>query len=97
MGSAWAASASMTRMLATPAETARETSFAMPGCHTSMARKSRSGQRCAAATTCSPTPGPISTTVWPGSGLMASTIASMTARSVRKFWPKRLRGMCFMQ
>src|SRR5260370_1052789 len=42
-------------------------------------------------------PGPISTMDWPGRGSMALTMPSMMPSSVRKFWPKRLRGMCFIE
>ena len=52
--------ASMTRMLSTSASTAFDISFAMPGTHTSSARKSRPGCAEAAATICSPVPEPIS-------------------------------------
>ena len=59
--------------------------------------RSRSAARSGAASgpVSAPRPGPISTSAWPGRGSIASTIASTTAPSVRKCWPKRLRATCF--
>jgi hypothetical protein len=40
-----------------------------------------------------PSPGPISTKRSRGCGAMAATMAAIATSSVRKFCPKRLRGM----
>src|SRR6187397_3730120 len=42
-----------------------------------------------------PRPGPISTSASARRGPIAATIASITAASVRKCWPNRLRATCF--
>ena len=70
-----------------------------PGVRRSRAARSRSssidGERArsarAADRSARRSPGPISTSASPGRGSIASTIPSITAPSIRKCWPKRLR------
>ena len=52
------------------------------------------GQRLTKCSVIAAIPGPISMRLSSGIGLMADTICPITCWSIRKFCPKRLRGLC---